>query len=349
MTKKGLILIVCLLVFLNGAFGLDIEEGRIKLVLHKGIGRFSLYYLTDAAGRKYVPFLLDQDPRTSVLSVIVGNKIHRMGEAGTFTEELEQTDTGAKFVWKSGSVDIEENFSFLTSKNSSLADGVQINVKGTNNSKRDIAIGFRFIFDTYLGEESGAHFKTESLANLDRELTFYESNMVEYWVSSRAETDVGLKINTKGNGISTPSSLVFANWKRLNEASWEYETSSTRNFNLLPYSINDSAVSHYYPIENVSPGGTVEVTLILSNVTANELRPLTSVSTVTTSGQESSDGQERTSASVAVSAELSTDLQALEKLLEEISRSLEGQSYSAEEVDRIEKAVDALIQKYAEE
>ena len=357
MVKKRIILIVCVLLCLflcvNGAFGLEIEEGKIKLVLHQGIGRFSLYYLTDTVEKKYLPFLLDQDPRTSILSVIVDNRIYRMGEAGTFAEELEPTDSGARFVWKSGSVDIEENFSFTTSKDSSIADGVQINVKGTNNSERDIAIGFRYIFDTYLGEEDGGHFKTESLATLDRELTIHESNMVEYWISSGAEDDVGLKMNTNGQGVSTPDALVFANWKRLNEASWEYETSATRNFNLLPYSINDSAVSHYYPIENVSPGGSVEITLLLSNITASDLPSLTTTGTTgttgTTSVPASVEEQEKTTVSPSYSSEISSDLNTLEKLLTDINRSLEGQSLSEEEVESIEKAVDALIRKYAEE
>jgi hypothetical protein len=57
--------------------------------------------------------------------------------------------------------------------------------------------------------------------------------------------------------------VVFANWKRLNDASWSYTTSSARNFNLLPYSVNDSAVAQYYEPRKVAKGTGFTVTMCM--------------------------------------------------------------------------------------
>ena len=141
--------------------------------------------------------------------------------------------------------------------------------------------------------------------------------------------------------------FLKANWKRLNDASWEYETTSKRNFNLLPYSINDSAVSHYYPIVTVNPKATSQVRLLLGNITASDLQPLSTDETAASSTPDTGSTTAATSVESTGSPDLQTDLQQLEKLLEDISRMLEGGSLSEEEIGKIEKAIADLKQKYA--
>lgn len=74
-------------------------------------------------------------------------------------------------------------------------------------------------------------------------------------------------VMTSGEGITIPDKVIFANWKRLNDASWSYPTSTARNFNLLPYSVNDSAVSQYYEPRKLSRGSTMTVTICLGKYT----------------------------------------------------------------------------------
>ncbi len=59
--------------------------------------------------------LVAQDPRTSALSIVVGNKVYRMGEGAEFAESIERTQTGARFIWKSSLLTVIEDFSFLSS------------------------------------------------------------------------------------------------------------------------------------------------------------------------------------------------------------------------------------------
>ena len=55
-----------------------------------------------------------------------------------------------------------------------------------------------------------------------------------------------MRLTLSGDGITDPDRVVVANWKRLNDASWTYESNQTRDFSLLPYSIDDSAIALYY-------------------------------------------------------------------------------------------------------
>jgi hypothetical protein len=68
----------------------------MKLIIHENTGRFSLYYLEDVRKNLYTPLFLVQDPRTSVLSILVNNKVYRMGEAAEFVQTVEQTVQGGQ-------------------------------------------------------------------------------------------------------------------------------------------------------------------------------------------------------------------------------------------------------------
>ena len=61
------------------------------------------------------------------------------------------------------------------------------------------------------------------------------------------------------NIVTSPDKVIFSNWKRLDESGWTLNVKDGRNFNLLPYSINDSAVSHYYEPIRIPQGGKPQV------------------------------------------------------------------------------------------
>ena len=342
--KKVPLVLYVLIVFVifssSSLFCLDIERGNIKLVLHQGTGRFTISHRSGAGG--YKALLLEQDPRTSVLSVLVGSKVYRVGETSFFTELIERTDQGAKFTWSSALVDIIEEFVFISSENSSSIDGVQINLSAANKTDRELFVGFRYLLDTYLGEESRTHFVSSSHDKIDKELTIFGTDGVTYWSSPSVSDSVGLKVIINGAGITPPSSVVFANWKRLNEATWEYQTSSSRNFNLLPYSINDSAVCQYYDAKSIGPGLSRTVTLVMGSIALSDYKivTLTSTPTSTTTTEVVADS----SASVK-STDLIEDLAAIDAMLQEIDKKI-AEGASEEDIARIEKAIAELKKKY---
>jgi hypothetical protein len=247
------------------AWALDLADGRIKLTLHERIGRFSLSCQTRGKDGIYVPLLASQDPRTTSVSVVAGNKIYRMGESSEFSEAVEKTPTGGRFIWRSAFLQVTETFTWLASQDSPVTDGVRVDIALKNLSQADITAGVRFLFDTYLGESSFVHFRTDTLTQVSRELTLQAGSRPAYWVSPLAgdPEDFGFQVITSGQGITVPDKIVFANWKRLSDAPWVFDTSPSRNFSLLPYSVNDSAASQYYDPRPIPRGGEVTITLAI--------------------------------------------------------------------------------------
>ncbi|MEW5816277.1 MAG: hypothetical protein AB1798_12880, partial [Spirochaetota bacterium] len=268
LTQRARILFspVIALLCISSLSALEIKEGRIKLVLNEDAGRFTAYYLNDVRTNKYTALFLDQDPRTTVLSVIIGNKVYRMGESAGFSQSVEKTVSGARYTWKSNMIEAGEDFSFIKSKNSPLADGIKIAITIKNISEQDLSIGIRYLIDTYLGEKSNLHFRTDSISRITNETSFSGRSMPKYLVSYSEDSGIpGLQIMTQVEGISIPDNVIIANWKRLNDNTWSYEVNTTRNFNQLPYSINDSAACLYYNPVQLARNKAMTITLVMGS------------------------------------------------------------------------------------
>ena len=265
--SRGIIVLGLLLLGLlcAPAWALDLSDGLLRLTLFERTGRFSLSYLAKGRGGIPISLLSAQDPRTSTLSIVVGNKIYRMGETSEFSQTVEKSARGGRFVWKSSFLQVTETFTFIPSADSSVTSGVQIDIGVKNVSEKSFNTGIRYLFDTYLGEASFVHFRTDILSQVSRELTLAPADKTQYWVSPLAgdPEDIGFQVMTSGTGVTVPDKVVFANWKRLSDAAWSYETSADRNFSQLPYSVNDSAVGQYYNPRAIPPGTEVTITLVL--------------------------------------------------------------------------------------
>jgi hypothetical protein len=315
------------------AWALELADGRIKLTLHEGIGRFSLSCQIQGKDGIYVPLLASQDPRTTSVSVVVGNRVYRMGESSEFSEAVEKTPTGGRFIWRSGALQVMETFTWLASHDSPETDGVRIDVALKNISQADLTAGVRFLFDTYLGESSFVHFRTETLTQVSHELTLLADTRPAYWVSPLAgdPEDFGLQVMTSGQGITVPDRIIFANWKRLSDASWLFDTSPSRNFSLLPYSVNDSAASQYYDPRPVPRGAEVTITMAMGKFNREGFSAISS-----RPSQSLAAGQGRRQ---AVSADLAT----VNRILAQVDAALtSGKIISDDELARLESALKDL-------
>jgi hypothetical protein len=262
---------------------LDVADGRIRLSLTEGIGRFVLSCQTRGSTGVYVPLLAAQDPRTTSLSIVVGNKIYRMGESSEFSEKAEKVTGGARFVWKSSFIQVTETFTFIAAMDSSVSTGVRVDLSLKNLSEKDITAGARYIFDTYLGESRGLHFRTSSLPQLSKELTLTPADKAAWWESPLAgdPDGFGFQVMTSGAGLTVPDRVVFANWKRLSDSNWAFDTSAARNFSVLPYSVNDSAAAQYYEPRPIQRSGESTITLAMglfskAGYSANSATPVAS-------------------------------------------------------------------------
>jgi hypothetical protein len=244
---------------------LDVADGRIRLSLMEGIGRFVLSCQTSGSTGVYVPLLAAQDPRTTVLSIVVGNKIYRMGESSEFSEKAEKVTGGARFTWKSSFIQVTETFTFIAAADSNVSTGVRVDLSLKNLSEQGITAGARYHLDTYLGESRGVHFRTSVLAQVSKELTVTPVDKTTWWESPLAgdPDGFGFQVMTSGAGLTVPDRVVFANWKRLSDSNWAYDTSAARSFSLLPYSVNDSAAAQYYEPRAIPRSGELTITLVM--------------------------------------------------------------------------------------
>jgi len=335
--KRGISLALLVLTICP-ARALELSAGRIKLVLHEEIGRFSLYALSAEKEQDAVPLFVVQDPRTSSLSLVIDGKIVKMGEGGEFTQLTEKTPGGARFVWRSNRLRVVQDFSFLPSQEA--AEGIKMSLILINASDRDIEVGARLFVDTYLGEPQPPHFKTDRLPEIKGELTLTRENKTQYWASpSQDRPGIALQCLTDGAGITVPDQIVFANWKRLDEAPWFYETSPSRNFNLLPYSINDSAVCQYYAPRSIKKGSEWTVTVVLRNFSLLELspqqpsRPLSALLEEAAASPEAAKPQELS---------LQMELKLVNDLIAEINRKLASEKVEAAEIKMLEDILGEL-------
>jgi hypothetical protein len=328
---------------------LDVADGRIRLTLHEGIGRFSISCQTKGSGGVFVPLLASQDPRTTMLSIVVGNKLYRMGESSEFSEKAEKIPGGARFTWKSGFLQVTEAFTFLSSGDSTTTTGVRIDLSLKNLSEQNVTAGIRYLFDTYLGEPSSVHFRTPTLSRVSRETALSPADKTAWWVSPLGSDpdQFGLMMMMSGPGITVPDRVVFANWKRLSDASWAYETSAARDFSLLPYSVNDSAAAQYYDPKPIPRSGDITVTLAMglyakagySGVSTAPVAAAPRTDPNAGIPQALAAGKNATDNSQAARA----DLAAVNAVLNEIGEKIDGaQAISDDDLALIESALREL-------
>jgi hypothetical protein len=265
-----------ILFFCVGSFAVSAVEflnGRIKLVLHEDTGRFSLYYLIDMPQQrdihlwKYESFFVDSDPRTSFLTVMVDNRIYRLGESPAFKIRIRQNVVNPAIIFESSFLLVTQEFAFIRTVDAQLANGIRMTIKVENRGDEEASIGMRFLLDTNLGEGSaGSPFLIGGQPVLTEFMIDSEQNE-SYWVSRTVR--YGLMGSIAGKGSSMPDTIHFANWKRLNEVPWKLGFIVGRNFNYLPYSINDSAISYNFDPQPLPKGASREYVILLGMMDEN--------------------------------------------------------------------------------
>lgn len=344
-TRSIVVTAVLFMLFLSFSLpALEIKEGRIKLVLHENLGKFTAYYLTDIGKNTFKPLFFSQDPSTTSLSVLLENKVYRMGESSAFRQSIERTDRGAKFVWKSSSLIVTEEFSFIKSANSPITNGVVITVTTENISESGIPAEIRYIIDTSLGEDSGEHFKTDSIDRVSGETSFTKFTLPSY-ILSPADTDrfEGFQIMTDAPGVTPPDKLVLANWKRLNDSTWSYETRSTRNFNYSPYSFNDSGIAMYYNLGRITKNGKKEIVIAMGGYTESgfSVKDYETKSEIADVYDKSLDSVSSDTDDVDLSVQ--TDLLTVNQLLGRINKQLRDEiEITQDELEIMSKVIEEL-------
>jgi len=252
-----------------GLPALEIERGKLKLVVNEKNGRYVLWGAEDQNKPVWTPLFFADDPTTSKWKLLVGDKGYVLGDDPSFTTAVESTATGAKITWTSKTLLATLTLDFVLSTSSAVADGLRLDLAVVNVSEAPLKVGVRWVIDTYLGEKK-EHFHLATGESVTNE-TKLEGTYPEWWASRSATDDtLGLLVMV-GKDVTPPSRVFFANWKRLDDAVGDLPFKKGRDFNLLPYSFNDSAVAQVYDPQDLAPGATREVTELLGLVSAQTL------------------------------------------------------------------------------
>jgi hypothetical protein len=248
---------------LSGLGAAEFNDGRIRLVLHERSGRFSLYYMTDIVKEKYEPFFVDQDPRTSSLSVIVNDRTYRLGEASAFRVRIDgSVPSRPAIIFESSFLLVTQEFSFIRSSSAALSGGIRMTIRIENKNEQQLAVGLRFLLDTYLGEKGSSPPFVTDVRSVFSETVMSARDNDRWWISRNDR--LGLMGSLPGADGSGNNSIHMTNWKRLNDVPWKIGYSQGRNFNLLPYSVGDSAVCYYYEPVTIARGEERIITLQLA-------------------------------------------------------------------------------------
>ena len=331
---------LALLALSASAFALEVKEGLVKLVASESTGRVSLYKLVDVAKGKYEPMIFDQDPRTSLVTLSADGRHVKLGDSSEYRFQVSRTDGGLRIEYRSASCVVRQSYDFAKSAGQALADGVRVGFELENVSERESMLGLRVLIDTSLGEKSGAHFSTARSQRVSVE-TALVPGADERWVATPGDK-ASFMVQFAGEGIDGPDKVLLSNWKRLSDATWGYDANPQRNFTLVPYSINDSAIARYWEPVAVSRGGTRKLSFVMGSF--NE------------AGYRAPDGKTKTeeifaatvlsSGSPDAATSLAADLVAVRDLISRIDRAMAaGGDISDDELEAWKKILDRLDER----
>jgi hypothetical protein len=340
MLRSLLVAIILLATISFESEALEVREGRVKLVLHENTGRFSLYYLVDMKKERYESLFVDQDPRTSFVSLLLDDRPLRLGDTASLRCRAEKIEGGARFIFESAAVSVTQTFTFIRTAGATLADGIQVDIAAVNKGERESSVGFRFLLDTKLGEKKREHFSTDR-RSITGEISLRPVADGDRWWFSRSDS-IGLMGSLAIPKIQPPDSVHIANWKRLSDAPWKFTPSVGRNFNLLPYSIDDSAICYYFEPAPLARGAERRISVLLA--AANDA----GFSTVSTEVDAGLSRLLSASVEEAESPELAlrTDLVTVRDLIERVDAAVAaGGTVSDEELAALETVIERLKER----
>lgn len=327
-----LVAVLCLLTAASGLGALEAQRGKVKVVINEKNGRFVVWGAEDTVKPTWTPLFLNDDPTTSKWKLLVGDKTVVLGDDPGYPTVVEGTPTGAKVIWKGRALVATLSLDFLVSANSAVADGVRLALSVVNVSENPTRVGLRWVLDTNLGEKKD-HFRLANGELVGSE-TKIDSSLPDFWISRGPDTP-GLLVMVSKAG-SVPSKLVFANWKRLDDSSWDPNFRAGRDFNLLPYSFNDSAVAQYYDPQDLAPGATREVVIYLGLASSQTFQGARVASA------NPLDDLLKKNQNPALSA-LDQDLASLDTLVNQINAQLANPDrVSAEDLKLLQAALDQI-------
>jgi hypothetical protein len=236
----------------------DEDSGRIFLSTVDG--------KEDVEGDERINLLFfDKPPSSYTLIYVHGDVMVFGGERGTYVKRPVAVGDRIETIWETDTVNVNQVVEFVKRKKTRTEDGVLIKYIITNTSKYSREVGLRILFDTVLGEKGVYHFELPTGERIKYETEFTGYKIPKAWISRDTKKNPQniLRGVIRGELVSTPDKIVFANYKSLFENKVSYRIRKNRKFDYPPYSKNDSAVAIYFVPVELGPSETREYSTIL--------------------------------------------------------------------------------------
>jgi len=229
----------------------DDSSGRLALAVPYGTEQRSLLFY-DQPPSSYTLIYMDDD------LFIFGS------DDGSFSTGPTVINRTIETVWGNGLLNVRKTVRFVQREETGLEDGVLLSYEVKNTASRNMEVGIRILYDTYLGEKDPFHFVLADGSKLEYEAEFGTHSLPLSWISRGEERDEPcLRGVLEGRLVTSARKVVFANYRSLFQNPVQYRILENHRFHNRPHSRNDSAVALYFGPTSLMAGESVTYSTIL--------------------------------------------------------------------------------------
>ena len=157
--------------------------------------------------------------------------------------------------YKMDGIVVEQILSIVKSSTTGLFDSAQIKYRITNTNDIEKEVALRVMLDTMLGKNDGAPLRMGNKA-ITTDKLFSRNELANFWqafdsISSPKVTSQG---TFKGQGVTSPDKVYFADWGSLADGSWDFDFNPGQEFIRKGGYEIDSAIAMYWEKEKLKSG-----------------------------------------------------------------------------------------------
>ncbi len=235
----------CFLVFVAGASllsALEVKDNSSLINFNEKDGVWGLRYIQDGSMKSLFE---DRDDRTSYMTLVLDNRSYRLQKNSFFNQHVEEYPGLVVAHWSNKILHVTQSV-----KTDHDIRGFRVTVTVRNLSRNYISVGLKNLIDSH-NNDNGPDFTIPGNVPVNSERRWTASDVPLSWSTYPGEA---AQVSFTPLGDRKPDTLIFANWKRLNDSDWDFNYREGRDFSLMPYSINDSAAAVYYNPVSLPPG-----------------------------------------------------------------------------------------------
>ena len=169
--------------------------------------------------------------------------VYRYGEStGVFEDKPQLQGDAIVSRWLVEGVSVGQSFRLVEGSDTGNPDTIMVEytISGQEGDERNV--GLKMFLDTLLGDNDGAPFSLADKGTITREIAFEQSDIPDFWYAtdSLSNPTVRAQGTLRGDDLTTPGRIVFADLGNLSLKEWDYDPRPD-------FTIKDSAVLLYWP------------------------------------------------------------------------------------------------------